>query len=148
MGIAAAANGHHPHILVIDNDAMVLELFRDLLEDEGYQVSLQSTADRDLGVVGHLAPDLIILEDLWADEDHGWSSLEMLRMDPGTATIPFVLCTGAVTEVVALQPHLEEMGIRIVIKPFHLDQLLAVIADALAPAGEPAAASVSSGGGA
>ena len=147
MGIPAA-NGYRPHLLVIDNDAMVLALFRDLLEDEGYQVSLQSTVDRDLGVVGHLAPDLIILEDLWADEDHGWSSLEMLRMDPGTATIPFVLCTGAVTEVVALQPHLEEMGIRIVIKPFHLDQLLAVIADALAPAGEPAAASVSSGGGA
>jgi CheY-like chemotaxis protein len=121
-----------PHILAVDNDAMILELFRDLLEDEGYQVSTQAVADKDLGVVGQLAPDLIILDYMWAGEDNGWSYLQALRMDPGTAKIPIVLCTGAIRDVEGLRPRLDELGIRVVFKPFNLDELLAVIADALA----------------
>ncbi len=134
-------NGRRPHVLAIDHDASVLALLRDLLEDEGYQVSTQPTIDKDLGVGGALQPDLIILDAMWAGEDHGWSSLQMLRLDPGTTRIPIVLCTGAAPEVEALRPHLEEMQVRVVLKPFNIDHLVEVIAAALdspseAPAGD------------
>jgi hypothetical protein len=35
---------------------------------------------------------------MWASEDASWSLLPMLRMEPQTASIPIVLCTGAVPE--------------------------------------------------
>jgi hypothetical protein len=41
-------NGYHRHILAINNDPAVLALFRDLLEEAGYQVSTQNYVDRDL----------------------------------------------------------------------------------------------------
>ena len=107
-------DGHRQHILAINNDPAILALFRDLLEEAGYQVSLQNCSDRDLAKIRALKPDLIVLDYMWATEDDSWSLLQMLRMDPATAAIPIVLCTGAVREVAALQPHLMDMGISVV----------------------------------
>ena len=59
----------------------------------------------------------------------------MLKMDPATAVIPVVLCTGAVTEVKALESHLAEMGIAVVLKPFDLDHLLGTLRRSLDGAG-------------
>lgn len=116
------------HILAINNDADVLRAFRDLLEDEGYRVTTQVYADRNLGGIVELAPDLIILDYMWSSDDAGWSLLQMLRMDPRTAPIPIVLCTGAVREVEALKGRLDEMRVRVVLKPFNIDELTATIA--------------------
>ena len=52
-------------------------------------------------------------------------------MDRDTATVPVVLCTGAVREVEALAPHLQDMGIGVVLKPFNIYHLVDVIAEAL-----------------
>ncbi len=92
-------DGYRPHILAINNDPSVLALFRDLLEEAGYQVSTQTYVDRDLTQIKALKPDLIVLDYMWANEDASWSLLQMLRMDPATEVIPIVLCTGAVHEV-------------------------------------------------
>ncbi len=132
------------HILAINNDLAVLTLFRDLLQDEGYRVSTQTYVDRDLAPIKQLCPDLIILDYMWANDDASWSLLQMLRMDPGTTAIAIVLCTGAVREVEALADHLAQMSIRVVLKPFNIDQLTATIAEALRSSangtGEPARA--------
>src|SRR3954467_9142336 len=126
-------DGHRQHILAINNDPAVLALFRDLLEEAGYQVSLQNYIDRELAKIRALKPDRIVLDYMWADEDASWSLLQMLRMDPATATIPIVLCTGAVREVETLQPHLWDMGISVVLKPFNIDHLVDAIRERLAP---------------
>src|SRR5829696_1746988 len=130
-------DGHRSHILAINNDSAVLALFRDLLEEAGYQVSTQAYVDRDLTQIKALKPDLIVLDYMWAHEDDSWSLLQMLRMDPATAAIPIVLCTGAVREVEALAPHLLEMGITVVLKPFNIDQLVDAIHERLAPEHPP-----------
>lgn len=121
------------HILAINNDDAVLDVFRQLLGDEGYRVSTQQYAGRDLTKIAALAPDLIILDYMWATDDSGWSLLQILRMDPGFAKIPIVLCTGAVREVRELAGRLEEMRVRVVLKPFDIDELLVAVADGLAP---------------
>ncbi|HEU0113579.1 MAG TPA: response regulator [Thermomicrobiales bacterium] len=125
------ADGSRRHVLALNNDAMVLALFRDLLEDEGYRVSTQTYLDKDLAGIVALAPDLIILDYMWSSDDQGWSYLQMLRMDPQTAKLPIVLCTAAVREVEALEAHLAEMAVRVVLKPFHIDQLLDAVRGAL-----------------
>jgi CheY-like chemotaxis protein len=139
--MAASSASHSPdgrqrHILAVNNDQMVLGLFRDLLDDAGYQVTTQTYLDKDLEQLAQLAPDLIILDYMWAEEDNGWAYLQLLRMDPRTVQIPIVLCTGAIREVEALAAHLEDMGVQVVLKPFNIDRLLDVIADALALAAE------------
>jgi CheY-like chemotaxis protein len=132
---SSAGSDQRRHILAINNDQSVLELFRDLLEDEGYQVSIQTYLDKDLNAIATMAPDLIILDYMWPGEDSGWSLLQMLRMDPRTASLPIVLCTGAVREVESLATHLTDMDIQVVLKPFDIDTLAAAIRGALA--GEP-----------
>ena len=74
---------------------------------------------------------------MWANEDASWSLLQMLRMDPATAAIPIVLCTGAVHEVKALEDHLVTMGVTVVLKPFNIDQLVDAIRERLAPEHPP-----------
>ena len=140
MPIAPSLNGHRPHVLAINNDQAVLALFRDLLEEEGYRVTTRILPERDVAAIAAAKPDLIVLDYMWAGEDAGWTLLQMLLMDPGTAGIPIVLCTGAAREVEALAGHLEAMGVRVVLKPFNIDHLVAVIAEALAGAGVGAAA--------
>lgn len=135
MPTTPSPDGHRPRVLAINNDQAVLALFRDLLEDEGYHITTQTYIDRDLAGIKALQPDLIVLDYMWATKDASWSLLQMLRMDPGTTRIPIVLCTGAVREVEALTGHLKDMGVRVVLKPFNIDQLAAVIAEAVAEAG-------------
>jgi DNA-binding response OmpR family regulator len=60
-----ATDGRPPaahHITAINNDAAVLSLFRDLLEEEGYAVTTQAYLEKDLVAIARLAPDLIILD--------------------------------------------------------------------------------------
>lgn len=125
------ANGTHPHILAVNDSADVLALFDDLLSDEGYRVSTMSVLTRDLAEIAALRPDLIILDYMWSTSDDSWSLLQMLRMDPRMRAIPIVLCTGAVRQVEPLTARLREMDVSVVPKPFDIDELLVVVADAL-----------------
>ena len=134
---SSSPNGYQPHILAINNDPAVLSLFRDLLQEAGYQVSTQNYIDRDLAQIKILKPDLIILDYMWATEDASWSLLQMLRMDPATVGIPIVLCTDAVREVETLAPHLLDMGTTVVLKPFNIDQLVDAIRERLTPEQPP-----------
>lgn len=120
------------HILAMNESDDVLELFRELLEEEGYRVTTQSYVDKDLDAIRDLNPDLIILDYMWDHEDSGWALLQMAKMSRKTKSIPIVLCTGAVKQVSELEAHLLDMKIRVVLKPFDIDHLLEVIARELA----------------
>lgn len=125
-------NGTPHHILAINNDAAVLAVFRDLLEGEGYRVSTQRYADKALAEIVTITPDLIILDYMWAYDDGGWSLLQILRMDPRTSAIPIILCTAAVREVTEIHERLTQMKVRVILKPFNIDELIATIVDMLA----------------
>lgn len=126
-----AEPGSKTHILAVNNNDDVLALFRELLEEEGYRVLTQAYALKNMEEVVRLAPDAIILDYMWAEEDGGWSMLQMLRMNRPTSQIPIVLCTGAARKVEEMEGHLAEMGIRVVLKPFDIDRLLSVLKEAL-----------------
>ncbi len=126
------------HIVVINDTPQLLDLFVELLGEAGYRVTPDRfTVDADclLAQVKAAKPDLIVLDYIIGDESRGWQFLQMLKMDRATRHTPVVVCTAAVRQVEELQPHLDDMGVAVVIKPFDIDHLLAVIARALdAPA--------------
>ena len=112
------------HILVVNDTVEFLELFREILEEEGYRVSLYSFAFRDLDEIKLDRPHLIILDFIIGGEDHGWQLLQKLKMDRETASIPVIICTAAVRLVRELEGHLKEKGVGVVLEPFDIDDLL------------------------
>lgn len=111
-------------ILVINDTQEILELFREILEEEGYEVVLCSFAIHDLDAVIEHQPDLVILDFLIGGEAHGWQMLQKMKMDRRTAGIPVLVCTAALNLVRELEGHLRTKGVRVVLKPFDIDDLL------------------------
>jgi CheY-like chemotaxis protein len=130
----AGSNKNSKHILVINDTVAILELFRALLEDEGYCVSTDGFTVEMLALLGRVKadkPDLIVLDFIVLDEDKGWQFLQILKMDRETRHIPVIACTAAVKLVQDLQTHLDDMGVAVVLKPFDIDHVLAEIAKQL-----------------
>jgi len=119
-------------IMVVNDTQEILELFREILEDEGYQVHLHAFAVRDLAEIVRVAPDLLILDFVMTEEKSGWQLLQKLKMRPATAALPVVVCTGALRQVEELEGHLKAMGVEVVLKPFHIEGLLGAVRRALA----------------
>jgi CheY-like chemotaxis protein len=133
------SNGKAKHILVINDTKEILDLFKVLLEEEGYQVSLDNFSALDAGVkleeVKRLQPDALVLDFIIGGEPLGWQFLQLLKMDRGTKSIPVVICTAAVRQVEELESHLRTMGVETVLKPFDIDHVLTALARALSPEG-------------
>ncbi len=127
-----------PHVVVINDEESMLDLFRDLLTDEGYRVSTLTYPVADLSDLQILAPDLIILDMLFGGEDRGWTFLQQLRLTRATAGLPVIICTAAVRMMREARDYLTEMGITVVLKPFDIDPFLAEVRRRLAegPAAE------------
>lgn len=122
------------HIMVISDTPHLLELFSEFLEEAGYRVTpdrFTAEADQLLANVKAKQPDLIILDYIIGDEVSGWQFLQMLKMSRETRDIPVIACTAAVQVVQELQPHLDEMRVAVVLKPFDIDHLLSMVAKTL-----------------
>jgi CheY-like chemotaxis protein len=135
--VVETRNGQY-HILVINDAQEILDLFKDLLEEAGYQVSLYSYAIHDMTQIKSINPDLVILDLLMGGEQAGWQLLEKLRLDPETAKLPVIVCTAAVEMVRELQGHLTEKNVAIVLKPFDIDDILRQIGTSVAALGAEA----------
>ena len=125
-----AATGNQKHILVINDTAAILELFVALLEDEGYRVTTDMFSVEMTVLLNRVKadrPDLLVLDFMIQDEGKGWQFLQLLKMDPETRDIPVIVCTAAARMVEDLQPHLDNMGVGVVLKPFDIENLLAQI---------------------
>ena len=129
-------DGRQPHILVVNDSQEIIDLLRELLEEEGYRVST-SLAVLNLDKLKALTPDLIV-QDLSFEgtQEVGWRFLTMSRLDRELSRVPLVLCTAAVTTVKDpdMAAQLDRLGVRVVLKPFDINQLLAAIEEALTAA--------------
>jgi len=126
------------HVLVMDDEQAMLNALRELLEEDGYRVST-STFLLDLNHIKHLAPDVMVLDILFAGESKGWPFITLARLDPVVCLIPIVRCTAAVTTVEPMLDRLTAQRIRVISKPFDLDELLGVLAATVGIGGRPEA---------
>jgi len=119
-----ATDGQAPkHILVVNDTEEIIELFRDIIEDMGHRISATTFAPEDLAEVKKVDPDLVIMDLLIDGEKHGWQLTQKMRMSRDTEAIPIIVCTAA-TEVVREQEGwLTANAIKVVLKPFTVDDL-------------------------
>jgi DNA-binding response OmpR family regulator len=120
-------------IMAIDDAPDILELYRDILTDEGYQVALYSCAVQALAEVEHVMPQLIILGYQLGKGIDGVQVIQQLRANRATAAIPVMLCTTTVHLIQQIEDALRADGIGICYKPFELEDFLTRIDQMLHP---------------
>jgi len=109
---------------VVNDTQEILELFRMLLEEEGYEVILSGFPIQQISDVERINPDLIILDFVFGDQKIGWQMLQMLKMQRSTALIPVIVCTAALDMVREQEGYLVSQGVHVVFKPFDIDHLM------------------------
>jgi CheY-like chemotaxis protein len=79
-------------VLVADDDPAVAELVRQLLGEEGWQISAAADGQQALDQIARQQPDLLLLDLLMPGMD-GFEVLRRLRGQPQTAELPVVVIT-------------------------------------------------------
>lgn len=123
-------NGHHPRVLVIDDDDELAEVVRQALRESGFAVATVRHGAAALDLIEQIRPDLILL-DLRMPIMDGWSFMTQYRRS-AKANGRIVLVSG--------HPDVREISERLgadayVGKPFELTQLLRTVQQQLGAIG-------------
>lgn len=136
---------HRPHILVIDDAQPVLELFNEILQTEGYRVSLSPAAGHDIDAIKQANVDLIILDLVFKSKNLGMPLVQAVKQDPDTEQIPVIVCTGADRVVDAVRADLTRHDIAVIRKPFDIDDLLTAVGNRLGQSVPPPSVTLTNG---
>jgi DNA-binding response OmpR family regulator len=130
-GVPDGGAGMTLRVMVFNDSKEILQLFQEILSDEGYEAILDSFGIDDLAEVERVKPDLLILDHVVGRERSGWQLLQKLKMRRSTAQIPVVVCTTAIRLAKEIEGYLTSKGVSVVLKPFDIDDLLNAIKKAL-----------------
>ena len=126
---SAGGNGK-PHVLIVDDDAEIVESIAATLRSRGMQVSTASDGNQGIAYAETKSPDLVIL-DLMMPRRSGFLVLERLRQNSETQ-MPIIMITG--NEGMRHRKYAELLGVNDYIqKPFTMDRLLQAVASILDP---------------
>ena len=122
-------------ILVVDDEADIVELVRYNLEKEGFRVLCAYDGEEALNLARHESPDLIIL-DLMLPQIDGLRMARMLKKNESTAKTPIIMLTAKTGEedrITGLELGADDY----VTKPFSPRELIARVKAVLRRVGSP-----------
>ena len=109
-------------ILVIDDERLIIEVTRVLLESNGYTVISAQDGREGFEVARSESPDLVLL-DLMMPVLDGWGTLELLRGDESTSSIPVIIFTAK--EMASPEKLAQGKGADdYIAKPYEIEDLL------------------------
>jgi DNA-binding response OmpR family regulator len=114
-------------ILIVDDEKNIRTLFRDELEEAGYEVVTAGSGTEALARVSADAPDLVLL-DIRMEDMTGLEVLEKIRRE--NQTLPVIMCTavrGLEDDFTVWDAHVSAY----ITKPVDLDELKEKISTAL-----------------
>ncbi len=109
-------------ILVVDDEMVLTEILRDVLQDAGYRVATAGDGRAGLDSLPTVRPDLVLCDVMMPILD-GREVCRLLRSDPQYHTIPLVMMTAAPGSITRQDCDYTAL----VGKPFDLDKLLLMI---------------------
>jgi DNA-binding response OmpR family regulator len=115
------------HILLAEDDRVIMEFITAALEEEGYKVTNASSGMEALEKAMKLKPDAMILNIMLPDAD-GIEVCELLLSDPGTAGIPIIL-ESAKKDMKTISKGFRAGAKNYLVKPFTPDELVAALRD-------------------
>jgi two-component system cell cycle response regulator DivK len=95
------------HVLVVEDNAANLELLRDWLDAEGYEVNSATNLTEAFGSINARPPDIVLLDVQLGDED-GLALARWIREQPQIRKIPVIAVTAHA--MVTEQTHMQEAG--------------------------------------
>ena len=116
-------------VLVVDDEPDIRGLLQEILEDEGYSVSVAATAQAARGAVAESVPDLVLL-DIWMPDMDGVSLLKSWRLG-GSLEFPVIMISGHGTVETAVEAT-RHGAVDFIEKPVSLARLLLAVEKALA----------------
>jgi twitching motility two-component system response regulator PilH len=112
-------------ILVIDDDPIMLELYREVLEGLSHEVLIAENGTQGLARAER-KPDLIVV-DLLMPNLNGYDFIKQLRAIEGRAATPVIAASGLSTGEWALRTGAD----RFLAKPFRNQELVALVEELL-----------------
>jgi CheY-like chemotaxis protein len=122
---------HRKHVLAVNGDPPFLDLIRELLTDERFNVTTTNYVPETFDVIVALEPDMLIV-DLVFGEAAGWDLLERLTQAIATRGIPILLTStnARLLERAARDPARYGTN-KDMILPFDIDDLIRAVSDAI-----------------
>ncbi len=121
------------HVLIVDDEPSICWGFRELLTDDGHEVSIASSAEEALDIAAETTPDAVILDVRLPGRD-GLSAIKDLRQRIGDVPIIVVTAFGNLQTAVRA---VEEGAYDYLSKPFDLEQAAEILRRALRRPAQP-----------
>lgn len=118
-------------VLVVDDEPDIRGLLQEILEDEGYAVSVADTAEAAQECINETTPDLVLL-DIWMPDMDGISLLKNWK-SAGQLDFPVIMISGHGTVETAVEAT-RHGAVDFIEKPVSLAKLLLTVEKALAEA--------------
>ena len=116
-------------VLVVDDEPDIRHLLQEILEDEGYVVSVAKCAADAQQSIDESRPDLVLL-DIWMPDADGVSLLKSWKLD-GDLTFPVIMISGHGTVETAVEAT-RHGAVDFIEKPVSMAKLLLTVEKALA----------------
>ncbi|MFK8083162.1 MAG: sigma-54-dependent transcriptional regulator [Granulosicoccus sp.] len=116
-------------VLVVDDEPDIRGLLQEILEDEGYAVSVADTAAAAQSAIEEAIPDLVLL-DIWMPDMDGVSLLKSWK-SKGSLSFPVIMISGHGTVETAVEAT-RHGAVDFIEKPLSLAKLLMTVEKALA----------------
>ena len=111
-------------ILVVEDDPCIGDVLKDVLEMEGYTVSIAVNGIDALNLLKHEHDFSLILLDLSLPDMTGYEFLKKMNKDPSSGEVPVVLCSAASDLKQIELPH---GAVSIIPKPFKIEDLFSTV---------------------
>ncbi|MDP9314229.1 MAG: response regulator [Chloroflexota bacterium] len=118
-------------ILLLEDDVVLQDLLREVLQDEGYQVVAADNLPHLLEAAPAQA-DLLVTDLLVNFQMVGLQAIQEVRQAIG-ADLPALICTAALRQLEMLEPEIAQLRAQVLHKPFTIDELVDVVREALRP---------------
>ena len=91
------ANKHNPKVLVVDDDADILELLKYNLKKEGYDVEIANDGHKAVNLAKSFSPELILLDIMMPQQD-GVETCRLIREIPEMTDVHIIFLTARAEE--------------------------------------------------
>jgi len=117
-------------VAIVEDDDAIRVLIEDLLDGEGYVCLAGNSLETGLELLERQRPDLLILDIVLGGVASGWMLVDQIGRNRYTAAIPVIVCTADATALLTHEAVLRERRIRCLAKPFDVQDLLHLVAEA------------------
>jgi DNA-binding response OmpR family regulator len=133
-GRATPEQMQRQHVFVVNGSVEFLDVVRELLQDEHYNVTTTNFVPRTFHQIETARPSVLVV-DLCHGEEAGWDLLTELRQEAATQQIPVILVSTSKQYLErARAEHALWGGDRYLLKPFDLEELLRMIQELIGEA--------------